>query len=159
MGRKSKVSKNIITQLIKLFKNTIKNFKKIPILLQLAIIMCLFFVFFKRKSLDPFENNSSNAQITFFHMNGCGHCEKMKPEWKDFEGNWNDNAIVINNKEQSKARDLCKKYNIRGFPTIVFTMNGEIPKNSTNKEHIYSGERNSAGFNEWANEMKDQFIS
>ena len=92
-------------------------------------------------------------------MNGCGHCEKMKPEWTGFENDWSDSAIVVNNKEQSEARDLCKKYNIKGFPTIVFTINGEIPKDSKNQEHIYSGDRTASGFKEWANEMKQDFIS
>ena len=157
MGRKSKASKNIIIQIIKIFKNIVKNFKKIPILLQLLLLLCLILVFFKRNPIEPFENNSK-AEITFFHMNGCGHCEKMKPEWTDFENNWNDNAIIINNKEQSEARDLCKKYNIKGFPTIVFTINGEIPKKSNNQEHIFNGERTSSSFKEWANEMKESFM-
>lgn len=157
MGRKTKASKNIITQLIKIFKNVVKNFKKIPILLQLLILLCLIIVFFKRKSLEPFGNNS-RAQITFFHMNGCGHCEKMKPEWKNFENNWKDDAVVVNNKEQSQAKDLCSKYNIKGFPTIIFTIDGEVPKKSNNQDHVFSGERTSSSLKEWANEMKQHYL-
>ena len=158
MGKKSKVSENIITLVVKLFKKIFKNFKKMPILAQLAIVMCLFIVFFKKKNNEPFKNSNSGAKITFFYMNGCGHCDNMKPEWSDFENNWNDNNIVINKKEQSEARELCEKYNIKGFPTVIFTIDGEIPENSINQEHIYNGERTSSSFNEWANEMKETFM-
>lgn len=160
MGRKSKASKaskDIISYLFSLTKKLIKNFKKIPVFLQLVILLSLILLFFKRKTIETFQG-SAKGEITFFHMNGCGHCSKMKPEWDNFEQNWNDNELVVNNKEQGEARDLCKKYNIRGFPTIVFTINGEIPEKATSQEHVYNGDRTASDLERWAKEMKETFL-
>ena len=158
MAKKSKITKSIIQQLFSLFKDTINNFKKIPILLQLIILLFAIMLAFKKDKFEGFENKSK-AEITFFHMNGCGHCQRMKPEWNSFNNSWNDYDIVVNDKEHSKAANLCKKYNITGFPTIIFTVNGEVPENTQNQEHIYNGDRTSSSFKEWANEMKEKFLS
>lgn len=158
MGRKSKSSKNIIDYLLSLSKKIMKNFKKIPILLQLLILISVLLLFFKRNNLETFENNNAKGEVTFFHMTGCGHCNKMKNDWSNFEQNWSDNEIIINDKEQGEARDLCKKYNISGFPTIVFTINGEIPQQSQNQQHVYNGDRSAGDLERWANEMKETFL-
>ena len=158
MPRKSKATKGLLDGFFKLFKNIIKNFKKLPIIIQLGILLCLLLILFKKK-VEPFENNSSKAEITFFHMEGCGHCQKMKPEWTNFENDWSDKQVIVNDKEQGEAKDLCQKYNIKGFPTILFTVNGDVPQNSQNQEHVYSGDRTSSSFKEWANEMKESFLS
>ena len=161
MARKNKIIKTISQQISSLFKTIIKNFKKIPILIQLVLLLCLILIVFRKNRMELFENRVKNgdvAEITFFHMKGCGHCNKMKEEWNSFNNNWNDNSIIINDKEQSQARDLCEKYNITGFPTIIFTVNGEVPKKSQNQEHLFNEERSSENFKEWANEMKEKFL-
>ena len=163
MAKKSKpalkASKNIISYLYSLSKKLVKNFKKIPILLQLLILISLLLLFFKRNNIETFENKGqAKGEVTFFHMTGCGHCNKMKNDWSDFEQNWSDNEVIINDKEQGEARDLCKKYNISGFPTIVFTINGEIPPQSQNQQHVYNGDRTASDLEKWTKEMKETFL-
>lgn len=163
MGRKSrtasKASKNIIDYLYYLCKNIIKNFNKIPILLQLVILLALLLLFFKRKNIETFENKGqAKSEVTFFHMSGCGHCDKMKNNWSNFQQNWSDNEVFINDKEQGEARKLCDKYNIKGFPTIIFTINGEIPPESQNQQHLYNGDRSANDLERWAKEMKETFL-
>ena len=159
MGRKSKASNNIINYCGSLCKKLVKNFKKIPILLQLLILISILLLFFKKKTtnIEPFTTKSM-GEVTFFHMTGCGHCNKMKNDWSNFQQNWSDNEIIINDKEQGEARDLCKKYNISGFPTIVFTINGEIPPQSQNQQHVYNGNRTASDLERWTKEMKETFL-
>jgi len=159
MGRKSKTSNNIFNYCFTLCKKLVKNFKKIPILLQLLILISILLLFFKKNNIETFENNNNTrGEVTFFHMTGCGHCNKMKNDWSNFEQNWSDNEIIINDKEQGQARDLCKKYNISGFPTIVFTINGEIPQQSQNQQHVYNGNRTASDLERWTKEMKETFL-
>ena len=163
MSKKSKpalkASKNIISYLYSLCKKLVKNFKKIPILLQLLILISLLLLFFKRNNMENFENKGQGkGEVTFFHMTGCGHCNKMKNDWSNFEQNWSDNEVIINDKEQGEARDLCKKYNISGFPTILFTINGEIPPQSQNQQHVYNGDRTASDLEKWTKEMKETFL-
>ena len=154
MARKYK-KKTLMDQLFKTIKNIIKNFNKLPIFIQLFISLAVILLFFKKNSIELFQNK---AEITFIHMNGCGHCEKMKPEWDDFENSWDDSEILVNNKEQNNARELCDKHKVSGFPTVLFTINGEKPEKSQSQEHVFNGERTSSGFTEWANKMKQNYL-
>ena len=53
-------------------------------------------------------------QIAFFHMNGCGHCDAMMPEWKIYVRK-NPRAIHC----EASAIPALLKSEIRSFPTIV----------------------------------------
>ena len=83
--------------------------------------------------------------LVLFHMNGCGHCVKMMPEWDAFEKE-NDSGILTKKLERGEAGDLLKKHSVSGFPTILLLdANG-------NKVSDYSGERTKTGLLGFCNE-------
>ncbi len=68
--------------------------------------------------------------IVLFYMNGCGHCETMKPSWNKLITELKDkhkNEIILGAIE-SGSMDMFKKHGINpavsGFPTILYFQPG-----------------------------------
>ena len=90
------------------------------------------------------ENYNGQKELLLLHMNGCGHCERLMPEWKKFVKK-NRSGIKIRAVEISDGADLAKKYNVNGFPTILLL--GENGK----KLDTYKGDRNTDALLEFCN--------
>lgn len=68
-----------------------------------------------------------DSTILFFHANWCGHCQAFKPEWGDFETWAGQNGQKVQAVEGDSNPELCKKYNIEGYPTVLkVDANGEL---------------------------------
>ena len=89
------------------------------------------------------EGFSEGKEMVFLHMDNCGHCKKMMPEWKKCEKE-NKTGIVMKDYEMntSKGKDLVKKHKVNGFPTILLFENDK-------KIDTYDGERTSKSFLEY----------
>ena len=80
--------------------------------------------------------------IVLFYMNGCGHCETMKPAWNKVITELKEkhkNEIILGAVE-SGSMDMFKKHGINpsvsGFPTILYFH----PKKHNAPEY-YKGDR------------------
>ena len=97
-----------------------------PIWIWISIIIIIFlyiYLFNKNNNLKK-----SNINIYYFYAEWCPHCKHFKSEWNKFIGlldNSTVNIITINDCEDSY---LCNKYNIEGFPTIIFEKNNNFIK-------------------------------
>ena len=82
------------------------------------------------------EGFSGQKELVLVHMNGCGHCKKMMPDWEKCKAE-NDTGIKMRAVEMSEGDgpELCKKHNIKGFPTMILL--DESGEKITN----YDGER------------------
>ena len=100
----------------------------------------------------------NRPMMVLFYMNGCGHCEQMKPEWKKFYHNHNQDPSRLNNNGEPEIIQIenneLKKYmddnddndiHIIGFPTIMEIANGQ-------KKH-YEGPRTNDGFEDFFNKV------
>jgi thiol-disulfide isomerase/thioredoxin len=84
------------------------------------------------------EGFKGRKSLLLLHMEGCGHCEKLMPEWDKFNQK-NNTSIVTKSVENDDDRALVKKYGVEGFPTILLLdSNGK-------KLDTYSGPRNAQG--------------
>tara|TARA_B100000989_G_C19433310_1_gene424028 strand:+ start:297 stop:737 length:441 start_codon:yes stop_codon:yes gene_type:complete len=82
------------------------------------------------------EGLSGEKELIFIHMDGCGHCKNMMPEWEKALKKNNTNIKMRKvEKDENDGPDLCKRYKINGFPTIILL-------NAGNKVKEYDGERN-----------------
>ena len=90
------------------------------------------------------ENFEASNELVLFHMNGCGHCKKLMPEWKKFEAN-NNSEIKTRAVEVNEDPDLIKKHKVDGFPTILLL--GENGK----KLDTYDGPRTADGLLSYCN--------
>ena len=106
--------------------NLLKKHSKLILLVVLAIVLIVVVCIMKKKSIQPVkkEEESSKKQLVFFHMNGCGHCESMKPEWKKLTDMGEYKGVKFLDIENNENRELLKKHEIRGFPTIKLCKNG-----------------------------------
>ena len=88
--------------------------------------------------------------IVLFYMNGCGHCETMKPSWNKLITELKDkhkNEIILGAIESSSI-DMFKKHGINpsvsGFPTILYFQPGRH-----NMPEHYKGDRSYEDLKKW----------
>jgi thiol-disulfide isomerase/thioredoxin len=88
--------------------------------------------------------------IVLFYMNGCGHCETMKPDWNKLITELKDkhkNEIILGAIESGNM-DMFKKHGISpsvsGFPTILYFH----PSRHNMPEH-YKGDRSYEDMKKW----------
>lgn len=88
--------------------------------------------------------------IVLFYMNGCGHCEIMKPAWNKVITELKEkhkNEIILGAVESS-SMDMFKKHGINpsvsGFPTILYFH----PK-KPNAPEYYKGDRSYEDLKKW----------
>lgn len=87
---------------------------------------------------DLLQNLQDEITITRYKVKWCGHCKKLKSEWKKLRELVKDMPhIIIKSFDYEKNEDeITKIINnglIKGFPTIII--------NKNNSEIIYTGER------------------
>ena len=88
------------------------------------------------------NTNYSTPAIVLFHANWCGHCKKLMPEWNKFENNYHKkNGIHVIKLENDEHKDIMKKHEINGFPTIKYCPNGI----NDNAGTVYEGPRTEKG--------------
>ena len=88
--------------------------------------------------------------VILFYMNGCGHCETMKPAWNKLITDLKDkhkNEIILGAIESGNM-EMFKKHGISpsvsGFPTILYFH----PNKLTNPEP-YNGDRSYEDLKKW----------
>ena len=93
---------------------------------------------------DSAKNNNSNSIYIYnFNTKWCHWSKHIRPEWEKFSDyikKFNQENPYLNIEaldidcDDPKNKDLISKYDIQGFPTIIF----ELPNKHT---YIYDGER------------------
>ena len=137
-----------MVKLPKSVKKIIKMFKKQNSMVKGGLcLVVLYIVYYLFKQMRWIGGNNSyleglggsDKKFVFFKMNGCPHCVKMTPEWKAAKAQ-NKTDVVMTDYERgsTKGGELCKKYGVTGFPTILLLQGGK-------KKDIYKGERTKGG--------------
>jgi thiol-disulfide isomerase/thioredoxin len=89
------------------------------------------------------ESFEGQKELLLLHMEGCPHCVKIMPDWKEAAA---ENGTAINMRaletKDDGAQTLIDKHGVTGFPTILLLGNGE-------KLDTYEGERTKDGFLEY----------
>ena len=94
-----------------------------------------------KKSREGFEGQK---ELLLLHMEGCGHCVRLMPEWEAFTQE-NDTGIQTRAVERKEDPALVKKHGVQGFPTILLLDgNGE-------KVKTYNGPRTKDGLLRFCN--------
>ena len=126
----------------------VKHFKKQPMMLQIVmvVVLALLICFIVKLCQGGFKegfNDNDGCVVTYFHMDGCPHCENFNPEWDKFaahcEGIENCHAKKVNAKSGDPT---IQSYNVQGYPTVVCSKGGK-------KVDTYDGERTKDGLVDW----------
>ena len=68
--------------------------------------------------LNNYEGNANMGnKLTYYYMNGCGHCNNFNPIWDEFTNNYQGPPEITFEKIESSNAPS----NITGFPTVVLT--------------------------------------
>ena len=62
--------------------------------------------------------------LILFYAPWCGHCKNFMPIWKEFKKNYKGNTKLYS-VNSDKYPELIKKFNIEGFPTILYYKEGK----------------------------------
>ena len=76
------MAKNFMKNLFGRGKNAQLIGQIVLILLIILAVQLLYPIL--KKHFNIFEGLENGKEFVFFHMNGCGHCNNMKPEWEKF---------------------------------------------------------------------------
>lgn len=106
-----------------------------------------------RETILEVKRDSSKRtleKVIWFYADWCGHCKVFKPQWQQYVELMKGKEVVIqevNGDEDRNAEvSLQEKYNIRGYPTVVFHF-------SDNTFEHYSGARTSDALLKKTNEL------
>jgi thiol-disulfide isomerase/thioredoxin len=83
------------------------------------------------------EKTDDTTKIYNFNTAWCGYSVQFQPEWLELENSTKDmsNITAIDVKcDEEGNKQLCKDYDIDGFPTVIIEKNG--------KRKVYNGDRN-----------------
>ena len=121
-------------KLSKQFTRYLKPKHIYKILLTVLLALVLFIVVkYLIKSREGLDNNNQKT-LLLCHMTGCGHCDKLMPDWDKLASN-NTSNVIIKKVEVGEDDSYAKKYDVQGFPTILLLgANGK-------KIGTYEGER------------------
>ncbi len=73
--------------------------------------------------------------MVLFYMDGCGHCENMKPEWGKFEENAENTNMdrVLARVNANYIGQIDGDTDVIGYPTIMGLINGKKHREFTGK--------------------------
>ena len=107
-------------------KRFLNNRYSIVILLLVVVGGYLLYNWCQKNKLEFF---SGEATLHFFFAEWCGYCKKFKPEWERLKAETNLGVKLneVDCSDNNNVPELAKKYNVNGFPTIIF-VNGNNTK-------------------------------
>lgn len=112
-----------------------KNISKLLVLFILILVLVLLLHFFvNRLNNNITEGLDEQKTLVLNHMTGCGHCEKLMPEWNKCKEQ-NPTNIKMIDVEVNEDPSHAEKYKIQGFPTIL------LLDSSDNNIDTYDGPR------------------
>lgn len=98
----------------------------------------------------PSKLDGRNSELALYYTTWCGYSKAFAPEWQNLKEYVKTSVINLKLTEHDcdKEADLCEKYNVPGFPTIIL-------HTTSGKSIHYSGDRTIEGI---LNFVKDNAI-
>jgi thiol-disulfide isomerase/thioredoxin len=107
----------IVNDFLKLFKG-----KDAPMNVLVLVAAAVVGVFLCKLLSNVMRENFENGKaLTYYHMDGCGHCKKFDPIWDKFMTVKPDDVQC----NKVEAKDKPADVEVAGYPTIMLTNNGQ----------------------------------
>jgi thiol-disulfide isomerase/thioredoxin len=76
--------------------------------------------------------------LTFFTIEQCGHCKKLKPTIEKLKSNYGSKIEHVDCSEPDDAtKAMMEKYSIKQYPTILLFKNGNMIEEVENRDYDY----------------------
>lgn len=90
-------------------------------------------------SEDQLKPEPDQIILALFYTNWCGHCKNFKPDFEGLDLNEvnkdRTGQILLKRVDCEEHADLCKKYEIAGYPTLrLFKPNSDSTEFDTGEE-------------------------
>jgi len=95
------------------------------------------------KAFDQHLKDNKQTLIEFYAP-WCGHCKKLAPEFEKAAVDLRGKAVLAK-VDATEEKDLATKYNVKGFPTLIWFEDGQ--------QSEYDGGRTAETIVEWVNSM------
>ena len=109
------------------------NLKNIIIIISIIVVILLIQNIFNIKSnyynsLILFNNHNKTPLFVNFNTTWCYWSKKLNPSWKKLEIDMSNKDIkIIDIKcDKDNNKELCKRYQINGYPTIKLIIGNKI---------------------------------
>eukprot|EP00178_Gracilaria_changii_P000349 TRINITY_DN1042_c0_g1_i1.p1 TRINITY_DN1042_c0_g1~~TRINITY_DN1042_c0_g1_i1.p1 ORF type:complete len:129 (+),score=26.28 TRINITY_DN1042_c0_g1_i1:36-422(+) len=86
-------------------------------------------------TFDDYIKKTDKA-LVMFYAPWCGHCKRLKPDYEAAAKA--EPTLNFARVDCTEERDLCSKYEVRGYPTLKIFKNGDTSNENTEK---YAGAR------------------
>lgn len=93
----------------------------------------------------------SKHTLVEFYAPWCGHCKKLEPEYEKAANTLKDRGVPLAKVDATEEKDLSSKYNVKGFPTMIWFEDGQ--------EATYDGGRTTDTIIEWVTSMTGPAIT
>jgi len=87
-------------------------------------------------NFEQVVNDPTKDVFVEFYAPWCGHCKKLVPTWDKLANVFRRDNVVIANLDADKYKELGSKYDVSGFPTLIY-----FPKDNKDKGERYNGAR------------------
>lgn len=95
------------------------------------------------KGFDQHLKDNKQTLVEFYAP-WCGHCKKLAPEYEKAASELKG-KVALGKVDATEEKDLASKYNVKGFPTLVWFEEG--------KQTEYDGGRTTETIVEWVKSM------
>lgn len=68
----------------------------------------------------------------------CGHCKKLKPDWEKLAKTSTVKDTKIGKVDCTANKMTCDKYEVKGYPTLLYFRNGELLETYTGSKTVDS---------------------
>lgn len=111
------------------------NVKLSLILFSLVVIPLIIILLVRILVKENFTSNKPYKELLFFTLDGCPHCENMKPVWDLLKKNYGKNEFIkLIELNAQKDKKLVELYNVTGYPTLLYVKDQKLQKE-------YNGDR------------------
>ena len=104
--------------------NLIKFFEKNMCLILSFVLVCIISVSLANGGMlsENFDGKQDVPTCCLFHADWCPHCTKLMPVWNEFKKTHGSKCQIV--EVEAKDKDIIKKHDVGGYPTIKFLPNG-----------------------------------
>lgn len=110
---------------------------------------------FEGDDQEDFGSARSTTTFALFYAPWCPHCKTMMSDWDTLAQRYKNNKfnLKIIKVNCDKHKEMAAKYNISGFPTVIFFNKG---LDSPDDMEVYDGERTESALSNFLSErLKD----